>query len=650
MGILCYSLKNAGYGYCEYMATTLSGVAVEIRLDECELSDEEIHDLFSCERETLLVATCHCKMPSEEEEAARKLSAAVIAGADYVDISLTSPAASRKWLMSLAMNHGCRVILSYHDYSSTPSAETLLEKARQAQWEGADVVKVVTTARDRDDVATVMSLYDHFEPGRLLAFCMGGTGRNSRYEAFEKGAPFLFVAPTREGSTASGQPTYFDMFSKDEILLRGEAELPASKSFAQRAILLAALTSGTTRLYHLTLCDDTRAAIAVAEQLYAEVSMRGDQLTIVGHQDIPGLGLKVRDNTLSVGESGLLARLCIPLAGLADEDITIMGRGTLLRRRIDDHRSALRELGLKVEYSNRHHLPAVVRGRLHSGEIEVDGSKGSQLISGLMLALSQCKGESTIHIEEVTSEPYISLTTYVASFFGLSGYECPELDEPVEDPEDDTYSRTWYITPSQKITPVVGLEVERDWSAAAMMLVAGAVAGDVTVSRLDMLSSQADAMIYDVLKENHADVVLDQEKGQISVRRSMVTPFFYDIVDAPDLFAPLFLLAVFTEGESVLAGISRLRNKESDRAASFAEEFGKLGVQTSIYGDEITIYGYERPDLRGAKCSSHGDHRLAMALLIASLRTKGKVEIDDLGCIDKSFPGFVDIIEKLKQK
>lgn len=651
MGIICYSLIHASYSYCDYMAASMKGAAVEIRLDKCDLTDEEIHALFSRERDSLLLATCHSEKPSEEEEAARKLSAAIIAGADYVDIPLASPEPSRKWLMNLALNHGCKVIMSYHDHVDTDDTEALLSKARQALCEGADIIKIVTTATCREDISRVMSLYGHFERGRLEAFCMGPLGRRSRFDALEKGAPLLFVAPTRSGVSAPGQPTWFDLLSEEEILLRGEAPLPASKSCAQRAILLAALTTGTTKLYDLTLCDDTRAAIRVAEQLYAEVSYRGTQLTIKGCQDIPARGLQVRDNTLNVGESALLARLCIPLAGLSPENISIVGEKTLLNRRIDDHRGALRELGLKVEYSRRHYLPAVVKGRLRAGDVELEGDKGSQMISGLLLALSQCEGESSLRISEVTSEPYINLTSYIASFFGLNGYECPEIDEPPEDPDqEDDFYRTWYIDGGQTIKPVVGLQVERDWSAAAMLLAAGAVAGDVTVEGLDMLSCQADALICDALTENHADIVIDEQKGRVSVRRSQMTPFFFDILDAPDLFAPLFVLAVFTEGQSTIAGISRLRNKESDRAATFAEEFGKLGVQTEIYNDEITVFGHSEPALRGARCSSHGDHRLAMALKVASLRVNGSVTIDDTDCIAKSFPGFLETLSKLNKK
>ena len=646
MGRICYSLKQVGKEYCRFMAATRSGAAVEIRLDECDFDEDDIREIFSEKREAQLIATCHISLPSQLDEAVRSLTAAILSGSDYVDIPIDYPEATRRWLMNLAMNRGCRVILSYHNYSATDTPERLLALAEQARCEGADIIKIVTTARTQDDANTVLSLYDHFEPGRLLAFAMGAAGRASRFEAFAKGAPFLFVSPTRKGSTASGQPSWADLLPDEAVPLRGEAELPASKSFAQRAILLAALATGTTRLYGVTPCDDVEAAIGVARALYADVTIDGTTLTIEGHQNLLRDGLRVRDNTLFVGESGLMARLCIPLAGLSREDILITGEKTLLRRKLDDQRDALRKLGLRLAYTSRCHLPVKVRGRLQSGAVQVAGDKGSQMISGLLLALSQCPAESTVLIEGVTSEPYINLTTYIASFFGLSGYDCPEAGD---DPEEAGDIRTWYIAPSQQVTPVLGLEVERDWSAAAMLLAAGAVAGDITLRKLDLHSRQADAIIYDLLRQSQADIVHDAEKGTVSVRRSILPPFLFDITDAPDLFAPLFVLACFAEGESIIEGIGRLRNKESDRAATFAEEFGKLGVRTKTEGDRMIIYGEENRRLKAAACSSHGDHRLAMALTVAALFADGPVEIDDTACVAKSFPGFIEIIESLKK-
>lgn len=651
MGRICYSLKDANPSYCRFLAATRPGEAVEVRLDLGDFSEAEIRDIFSCERQSQLIATCHVSLPSQVEDAARKLTTAILAGTDYIDIPLDFPENSRQWLTSLALNHGTRTIVSWHNYSGTDTPERLLDIARQADRQGADVIKVVTTAHSPEDCAAVLSLYDHFEPGRLLAFAMSEAGRPSRFAAFEKGAPFLFVAPVKGGATAPGQPCWFDLLPDAALKLRGEAVVPASKSFAQRAILLAALAEGTTKLYNVTLCEDVASAIRVAMALYADVILDGTTLTIEGHQNILRDGLRVRDNTLFVGESGLLARLCIPLAGLAREDIRVDGEKTLLRRRLDDHSDALRKLGLRLSFTDRCHLPVVVKGRLHAGDVTVSGTKGSQMISGMLLALSQCREESALTIEHVTSEPYISLTTYIASFFGLSGYECPELsqEDPLDEAEEDQLLRTWYIEPGQQITPVQGLEVERDWSAAAMMLVAGVIAGEVTVRGLDPYSCQSDAAIYDLLKNNQADIEVSEDKRTLTARKSLLRPFFYDITDAPDLFAPLFLLAAFSEGESVITGISRLHNKESDRAATFAGEFHKLGVQTASGPDQMIIYGHQDHRLQGAACSSHGDHRLAMALMVASLFADTPVEIDDTGCLAKSFPEFLDVFHRLKR-
>lgn len=655
MGRICYSLKETTASYCRFLASSRPDEAVEVRLDLNDFEEEEIRDIFSCKRQSKLIATCHVSLPSQVEEAARKLTTAILSGADYIDIPLDFPENSRQWLTSLALNHGTRTIVSWHNYAATDTPERLLDIARQAERLGADIIKVVTTARKPEDAAAVLSLYDHFEPERLLAFAMGEAGRASRFDAFKKGAPFLFVAPTRSGATAPGQPCWSDLLPDSAVKLRGEAVVPASKSFAQRAILLAALAEGTTRLYNVSLCEDVSSAIRVADALYADIQLEGSTLTIVGHQHILRDGLRVRDNTLFVGESGLLARLCIPLAGLSHEDIRIVGEKTLLRRRLDDHREALRKLGLRLVFTDRCHLPVVVKGHLRSGEVTVSGEKGSQMISGLLLALSQCSEESVLTIENVTSEPYISLTTYIASFFGLAGYECPEMSQDhtadALDPDElaEQSLRTWYIEPDQMITPVQGLEVERDWSAAAMMLVAGAVAGEVTVRGLDPYSCQSDAAILDLLQSNQVDIDVSDDKRTLTVRKSLLKPFFFDITDAPDLFAPLFLLAAFSEGESVMVGIERLRNKESDRAATFAEEFRKLGVQTACSNDQMIIYGHQDHRLLGAACSSHGDHRLAMALMVASLFADGPVKIDDTDCVAKSYPEFLEVFNRLKR-
>lgn len=649
MGIICYSLKNAYVEYCTFMALTRVNSAVEVRLDCCPLEEDDIKKLFSLKNRAALVATYHTSLPSQLDSAAEQLTTAVLYGADYVDIPLDWPESTRQWLMNLAFNKGCKVILSYHNYSGTDSLDSLMETGRKAQYLGADIIKIVTTAHCEADEDTVLELYKHFEPSKLIAFAMGEEGKDSRLQAFASGCPLFYLSTSRNDATAPGQPQFFDFLEDKAILLRGEADIPSSKSYVQRAILLSALAEGTTKLYGAGVCDDVTAAIGVAESLYADVSVEGSTITVTGHQNIEKEGLKIRDNLLHVGESGLMARLCIPLAGLAKGTVTITGDKTLLRRKVNEHRKELKQLGLTVSYTDKCHLPVTVKGRLHSGEITVDGSAGSQMISGLLLALSQCKEDSSIRIENATSVPYLELTTYIAQFFGLTEYDCESKDSIDYEDDPDFGCTSYFVGKNQTVVPVQGLEVEKDWSAAAMLMVAGAIMGDITLRGMDIFSLQADAVILDLMKSWHIDI--EQDNDIINVRKSIISPFFYDITDCPDLFAPLFLLASRAEGETLIRGVSRLRNKESDRAFAFQQEFSKLGVDSVFSGeDDLLIYGHEHGLFKKAKCSSHGDHRLAMALSIASLLSDGGIVVDDTACVTKSFPDFYTTLESLKKK
>lgn len=654
MGTLCFSLKEASYNYTGYMVSTRRDAAIEIRLDSCLMDDDQLREIFSLRRNSVLIATCHTTDDVTVEEATELLSLAILAGADYVDIPTYYPEKNRKWLMNLALNKGCKLIVSYHNRVATDSLETLEAIARSAFLEGADIVKIVTKAISDTDGDIVVKLYDKFPGDQLVAFAMGENGRDSRLVSFAKGAPFFYLSPTRKGATAQGQPQFFDFISKKELTLEGTvSNLPSSKSFAQRAILLAALTSGTTRLFGVTLSGDVRAAIRVAESLYAEVFVEDTTITIEGHQNIAAGGLKVRDGRLEVGESALLARLLIPLCGLSREPVTITGEKTLLGRKLDDQKKILRKAGVKVTYTDKSYLPVIVEGNLHHIWEIIDGSRSSQTISGLLLALSQCERKSYLGINNVASAPYLDLTTSIAEYFGLKDIrrvdeEHGEDDGFLDSDEPAVFHRSYVIEAPQTIRPVQGLEVEKDWSAAAMLMAAGAIMGDITIENLDEYSAQADAVILPVMESSNIDV--EMKEGRLSVRKSILCPFYFDLTDSPDLFAPLFLLATFTAGESVIGGVKRLANKESDRVKTFCGEFAKIGVRTRLCGDELFIQGRENYVLDVVECSSHGDHRLAMALYLASLRVKGQIRIDNMDATDKSFPNFVETVGKLTKK
>lgn len=639
--MICYSLKDYDDVYCKFMLESRTNCAVEIRLDS-DLTVEQVQDIFSYPRRSVAVASFLRNGEAGPEEAVEKLSAAILAGADFVDIGTWLPEKSRAWLITLALNKGCRTILSHHDFSCTPDTASLKAIADKSFREGADIVKIVTTANCGDDTARITSLYDKYASGTLIAFAMGDKGKESRLESYYRGAPFFYIAVRRGGETAKGQYCNFDFIKKEELKAVGSAEMPASKSVVQRAVLLAALTTGKTKLYGYTPCDDSAAAIRVAEQFGAEVTIENGTLIIEGHQNLRKNDLQIQGDTIDVGESALLARLCIPICALSGKSITIVGKGSILKRKICESKTALGKFGIRISCTDKYYLPVTVSGRIHSGECVINGKHGSQLVSGLLLALSQCSQDSFLLVRNASSKPYLRLTSQIGSYFNLAEPSYPE--------EEDDPDRTYIVEGNQTVRPVTGMELERDWSAAAYFLAAGAIAGDVTLKGMSVRTEQADYSIYDFMDQCNIDCIVSGD-GDINVRRSIICPFSFDLTDTPDLFGPVLLLALRADGESCISGLSRLRNKESDRAQCFVEEFCKAGADMFIARDG-NLYIEGSPDfmLKGGRCSSHGDHRLAMALSIASFISSEPIEIDDTACVAKSFPGFMETLEKLKVK
>ena len=248
--------------------------------------------------------------------------------------------------------------------------------------------------------------------------------------------------------------------------VKGTLTPPCSKSYAQRALAAALLTEGESCLRNLEYCDDTRAALRCIETLGASVrGADGGTVTIRG-------GLRPRDSILRVGESGLSTRLFTPIAALCDMPVTIEGEGTLLSRPMHMMTAPLRALGVEITDTGGR-LPLRVRGPIRGGEVAVDGSVSSQFITGLLLALPRAERDTTLYVRRAVSTPYLDMTLATAARFGV------EISQ--RDYEE------FYIPGGQRYEPA-DFAIEGDWSAAAMLLVMGATAGEITVRNVSMLS------------------------------------------------------------------------------------------------------------------------------------------------------------------
>lgn len=398
---------------------------------------------------------------------------------------------------------------------------------------------------------------------------------------------------------------------------------PSSKSYAQRAIALALLAEGRTTLRNIEFCKDTRSAISCIEALGAKVSYL-DESTIA----VDG-GLHPVTDTLMVGESGLATRLFTPIASLNSTPIYIKGEGTLLHRPMMMMIEPLRRLGVEVRDGGGH-LPIEVKGPIHGGNIEVDGSFSSQFITGLLLALPLAKEDTTLHVRSAVSTPYIDMTIDTAKRFGVE----------IMHHEGD-YSE-FYIEGGQKYTPA-DLAIEGDWSGASTMLVAGAISGRVTVKNLSTLSKQADTAICRALERAGAGIII--EGDSITVTKRRLRSFTFDATNSPDLFPALAALAAAAHGQSTIIGTQRLLHKESDRAETIRQEYEKLGIEVDI--SEENVMKIRGGEIHPATVFSHNDHRIAMSLAVSALRCKGDVTIENAECVEKSYPTFFEDLESI---
>ena len=399
----------------------------------------------------------------------------------------------------------------------------------------------------------------------------------------------------------------------------GEVRPPCSKSYAQRALAAALLSDGETTLSNIELCDDTRYAMNVITGLGASVRQTGPTEYVIRG------GLAPITDTINTGESGLATRLFTPIAALCDRRMTITGTGTMLRRPIGMMIDPLRNLGVQVRSNG--YLPITVQGPLRGGETDVEAYVSSQFLTGLLMSLPLAEGDTILHVEQPNSLPYLAVTVDLASKFRIR--------------MEHNGFREFFIPGGQHYHPAK-LHIEGDWSSAAFMLVAGAIAGEVTAKRMNTLSLQADLAIIQALTK--AGAVIITTPDEITVRKRELTGFDFDATQRPDLFPILAVLGANCEGTKHIRGMNRLVYKESNRAEAIVSEYTKLGMDVALEDDVMTVRG---GSLSGGTIDSCNDHRIAMAAAIAALAASGPVTITNAQAVTKSYPRFWDDLDSI---
>ena len=685
--MICVSIQEPSFERCKEMMLSLAAKGAdriaELRADLCHFTPEQVSLLVAANPHTIVTSRVESDNPSLSFN---RLCAAIEAGAEYIDTELEYPDDLQLQLRNRARSAGTKLIVSWHNFSTTPPLKQLLEVYRSCAEKGADVVKIVTTANSLIDATRTMRLYrsvarlprKRVNRPPLAAFAMGSAGKFTRYLSLKIGSPLSYTYPDGANATAPGQYSESQLAAllepgKIELpsLLRapgastaaasGESAaaaplrerrsiyIPCSKSHAQRAIIAAIYSRGKSILENFQPCNDSAAALEVARQLGCRVEESNMRVTIEspGAEAIKNsLGERV---TLHPGESGLLTRLLIPMACYfaygQKRTVEISAEGSLLTRDITATVEAVENAGFnciarREEGKSGLFMPCAISGREAElpKEIIIDGRTSSQIISGFLMALPLFKRTVGINSFSVASMPYILLTESVLEEFGIKVNSLPERE-----------GFRWQFSGREEYK-AKEVMLQSDWSSAAYFLVAEAIrqslkigsakGGELSFPNLKRETKQADEAILSILESCGCRV----ERKEMRIwAPPALKPFRADATNSPDLFPILAVLASFCEGRSSIKGVGRLAAKESNRAESIFSELSAIGANIQIQGDSMLIEGAA---LSGGEIRSYNDHRIAMSAAIAALFIENPVYINEIKCINKSFPTFFEVLKE----
>ncbi|CAN5692572.1 3-phosphoshikimate 1-carboxyvinyltransferase [soil metagenome] len=424
----------------------------------------------------------------------------------------------------------------------------------------------------------------------------------------------------------------------------GIIQANASKSAMQRACAASLLKKGETIIQNPGISNDDKAALDIIQKLGAVIKENED-----GTITINSNGVVPANRTINCGESGLSIRMFTPIASLSNTEITITGEGSLVTRPMDFFDEVMPMVGVSCKSLNGK-LPLLIKGPLQPADITIDGSLSSQFLTGLLMAYGafpnpserEASGdwdskEVTITVTNLKSKPYIDLTLEIMKAFGLNVPENKNYKKFV-------FSNKNVHTHHSSLT-TQHYTVEGDWSGAAFLLVAAAVAGEVTVNGIFNTSRQADKKIVDAILD--AGAIVEVSDKSVSVKKHLLKPFVFDATDCPDLFPPLVALAANCNGVTRIHGLKRLKHKESDRGITLQEEFSKLGIRIDLNDDIMLVYGMPHIKLLNQTLNSHHDHRIAMAGVVAALNADFEIHIRNAEAINKSYPDFYKHMQQL---
>ena len=412
--------------------------------------------------------------------------------------------------------------------------------------------------------------------------------------------------------------------------IQATVTIPGSKSYTNRALLIAGLSDGKCRLEKPLFSDDTKYMIRALKAFGVQVQEEQEALTVSGK----GGTFSTPGEDIFIGNAGTAMRFLTTLSSLAPGKIRLDGDERMRERPIADLLDCLTLMGVHAISANNNGCPPIdIAGGEASkgGEVELAGEKSSQYLTSILLSAPYFKKDTYVNIKgDLTSKSYADITLDIMKTFGVQiGHEQYKYFKVKA---GGRYKAQTY-------------RVESDWSSASYFLAAAAVTGgEVTLDNINTQSVQGDAQFASVLEKMGCQI--KKKINSIHIKGKPLHGITINMNNMPDAVQTLAVTALFATGATVIKGIGNLRIKETDRITALTKELIRLGAEVKAGKDYLIV---KPGDYAGAEIETYNDHRMAMSFALAGLKIPG-VKIKNPKCVEKSFPDFFKRFESLYEK
>lgn len=415
--------------------------------------------------------------------------------------------------------------------------------------------------------------------------------------------------------------------SPGEQSIDGTIPIPGSKSLTNRALIISALTEGRSKISGILKSDDSYWCIDALKKMGITINIQGDTAYVEGKEG------KWKSNDLYIGAAGTIARFLPGTLAAGNSGIWKLDASQSMRKRpVAPLIEALRELDAEINYMGHEgYYPLQVKGKkLKGGEVSLSGAISSQFISGLLIAAPYFKEGITVSIkDEIVQHAYVILTLDLMKKFGA-------------DIQYDNALQQIVVRPS--LYKAKNIQLEPDVSAACYFFALAAVSnGKIRVNGLTMETKQPDIQMLEVLEKMGCKVMKGAAFIEVEGTPHLKGNFAISMKEMSDQALTLAVIAPFADAPVTIKNVAHIRHHESNRISVICKSLTKLGIKVEEFDDGLKIYpGCPKPAL----LNTYDDHRVAMALALIGSRVKG-IELNDPGCVSKTFPHYFVLLEEL---